>query len=139
MNNETHHAPKPGPNDRKGANAAELKADIDSGRTGDKVDVFDPGLSMLGTDDEAGGYPMRPEDIALAREQERREPKSFAPSARAAAGAGASSEATATAFPGEVISEDTLHEASEKRFSPSVALVVIGGAAAVAAIFALMA
>ncbi len=138
MNHETHPAPQPGPNDRKGANAAELKADINSGRTGDKVDVFDPGLSMLGTDDEAGGYPMRPEDIALAREQERREPKSFAPAAPATAGAGAPEQRTATSFPGEVISEDTLHESSEKRFSPAVAIAVLGGAAAVAAIFALM-
>lgn len=138
MNNETHAAPQPGPNDRRGANAAELKADINAGRTGDKVDVFDPGLSMLGTDDEAGGYPMTPEDIALAREQERREPKSFAPAAAAGAGAGAPEQRTATAFPGEVISEDTLHDASEKRFSPSVAIAVVGGAAAVAAIFALM-
>lgn len=139
MNRETQPAPQPGDNDRPRANAAELKADINSGKTGDKVDVFDPGLSMLGTDDEAGGYPMRPEDIALARAQERREPKSFAPAADAHAGAGAPERATATSFPGEVISEDTLHEASEKRFSPAVALAVVGGAAAVAAIFALMA
>ena len=33
---------------------AMLKADIDSGSTGDKVAHYDPGLSQLGTDDEAG-------------------------------------------------------------------------------------
>lgn len=138
MNNETHPAPQPGPNDRKGANVAELKADIDSGRTGDKVDVFDPGLSMLGTDDEAGGYPMTPEDIALARAQERREPKSFAPAVDSRAGAGAPQQATATSLPNAALSEDALHEGSENRFSPAVAVAVLGGAAAVAAIFALM-
>jgi hypothetical protein len=46
---------------------AQLKAEIDSGRTGDKVEVFDPGLSPLGTDDEAAGRPAGPERIALAR------------------------------------------------------------------------
>lgn len=46
---------------------AQLKADIDSGRTGDKVEGFDPGLSPLGTDDEAAGRPPEPERIALAR------------------------------------------------------------------------
>jgi hypothetical protein len=46
---------------------AQLKADIDSGRTGDKVEGFDPGLSPIGTDDEAAGRPPEPERIALAR------------------------------------------------------------------------
>jgi hypothetical protein len=50
--------------------AAMLKADIDSGRTGDKVGVLDPGLSSLGTDDEAAGRPPSPFRIALARYQE---------------------------------------------------------------------
>jgi hypothetical protein len=49
---------------------AMLKADIDSGRTGDKVGVLDPGLSSLGTDDEAAGRPPSPFRIALARSQE---------------------------------------------------------------------
>jgi hypothetical protein len=47
-----------------------LKADIESGRTGDKVGVLDPGLSSLGTDDEAAGRPPSPFHIALARYQE---------------------------------------------------------------------
>ena len=38
---------------------AMLKADIDSGRTGDKIGELDPGLSSLGTDDEAAGRPPR--------------------------------------------------------------------------------
>jgi hypothetical protein len=50
--------------------SAQLKADIDSGRTGDKVGVFDPGLATLGTDDEAAGRPPSPEAIAAARRQE---------------------------------------------------------------------
>jgi hypothetical protein len=48
-------------------NAAMLKADIDSGRTGDKTGVFDPGLSPLGTDDEAAGHPPSALRVALAR------------------------------------------------------------------------
>src|SRR4051812_48359487 len=47
--------------------SAMLKGDIDSGRTGDKVGVLDPGLSSLGTDDEAAGRPPSPVQVALAR------------------------------------------------------------------------
>jgi hypothetical protein len=50
--------------------SAMLKGDIDSGRTGDKMPVFDPGLSPLGTDDEAAGTPPSPYRIALARYHE---------------------------------------------------------------------
>lgn len=49
---------------------AQLKADIDSGATGDKTEVFDPGLSPLGTDDEAAGNPPGPHRINLARHME---------------------------------------------------------------------
>ena len=50
---------------------AQLKADIDSGATGDKNEVFDPALSPLGTDDEAAGTPPSRQSIQLARYQER--------------------------------------------------------------------
>jgi hypothetical protein len=56
---------------RAGATAAQLKADIDSGLTGDKVGGFDPSAAPLGTDDEAGGTPHDPELIARMRAQER--------------------------------------------------------------------
>ena len=51
-------------------NAAMLKGDIDAGRTGDKNEVFDPGLAPLGTDEEAAGTPPTPGEVALARRQE---------------------------------------------------------------------
>ena len=57
--------------DAKTATVSQLKADIDSGRTGDKVGNADPGLSPLGTDDEAGGRPNKPEVVAQARREER--------------------------------------------------------------------
>ena len=47
-----------------------LRADIDSGRTGDKVAARDPAAAPLGTDDEAAGTPPKPEDIAQARSRE---------------------------------------------------------------------
>ena len=51
----------------------QLKADIDAGKTGDKVaEGFDLGLSTLGTDDEAAGSPNTPEQVALARALEKR-------------------------------------------------------------------
>jgi hypothetical protein len=49
---------------------ATLKADIDSGSTGDKNPVFDPGVSQLGTDDEAAGRPPSTFRVALARRLE---------------------------------------------------------------------
>jgi hypothetical protein len=38
-----------------------LRADISSGRTGEKVAFLDPAAAPLGTDDEAGGHPPTPE------------------------------------------------------------------------------
>ena len=55
------------PPDTSSPTTAQLKADIDSGRTGDKIAFFDPGLSPLGTDDEAAGTPAEPSRIRLAR------------------------------------------------------------------------
>ena len=52
--------------------AAMLKADIDSGATGDKVEGFDPGMAMLGTCEEAGGNSLTPAQLALARREERK-------------------------------------------------------------------
>ncbi|HYZ60860.1 MAG TPA: hypothetical protein VE650_00265 [Acetobacteraceae bacterium] len=50
-----------------------LKADIDTGKTGDKIyEGFDPALAPLGTDDEAAGTPPTPEEVRLARALERR-------------------------------------------------------------------
>jgi hypothetical protein len=58
------------PPDSNNPTTAMLKADIDSGRTGDKNGVLDPGLSPLGTDDEAAGTTPSPARIALARHSE---------------------------------------------------------------------
>ena len=44
----------------------QLRADIDSGRTGDKVSAPDPAMAPLGTDDEAAGTPPSPAAIAFA-------------------------------------------------------------------------
>ena len=43
--------------------AQHLRADIDSGRTGDKIPVRDPAAAPLGTDDEAAGT-RPPESVA---------------------------------------------------------------------------
>ena len=56
---------------RSGATTAQLKSDIDSGRTADKVAYGDPGLSPLGTDDEAAGTPASGRTVAATRERER--------------------------------------------------------------------
>jgi hypothetical protein len=50
--------------------SAQLKGDIESGRTGDKNPVRDPALAPLGTDDEAAGHPPSPDRTALARHYE---------------------------------------------------------------------
>ena len=49
-----------------------LKDDIDSGRTGSKTAVADPGAASLGTCEEAGGAPLTPEQVAIARKEERK-------------------------------------------------------------------
>jgi hypothetical protein len=48
----------------------QLRADIDSGRTGSKISKGDPAASPLGTDDEAAGTPAGPEAVAMARAAE---------------------------------------------------------------------
>jgi hypothetical protein len=45
-------------------NASELRAAIDSGQTKDKVAWPDPAAAPLGTDDEAGGTPVRAGPVA---------------------------------------------------------------------------
>jgi hypothetical protein len=72
METPTDEAPIP----QSGATAAQLKGDIDAGRTGDKVAGFDPGAAPLGTDEEAGGAPHDPHLIAQVRSQERTGPSS---------------------------------------------------------------
>ncbi|MBA1155606.1 hypothetical protein H0S73_05575 [Microvirga sp. Marseille-Q2068] len=76
---DNHHAdipptrtaePMDAPPLTEGSTTAQLKGDIDSGRTGDKTQVFDPGLSPLGTDDEAAGTPPTPAQVDQARHQE---------------------------------------------------------------------
>ena len=62
--------PRPAPAGAAAPNAAMLKGDIDTGRTGDKNEVFDPGLSPLGTDDEAAGTPPSGARVHQARTQE---------------------------------------------------------------------
>ena len=56
--------------DQGGSTLAQLKDDIDKGKTGQRARTGDPGLSMLGTDDEAGGHPNSPELIDQMRKLE---------------------------------------------------------------------
>jgi hypothetical protein len=54
----------------RGATAAQLRADIDSGRTGDKVDWPDPSVAPLLTDDEAAGTSPSALAIQAVRDDE---------------------------------------------------------------------
>jgi hypothetical protein len=63
---------------QEGATSAQLKHDIDSGRTGDKVGGFDPAAAPLGTDEEAGGAPLSPQSLQHARAMERNAGRSTA-------------------------------------------------------------
>jgi hypothetical protein len=62
------NGPMPDPG---GSTLAQLKDDIDKGATGQRARTGDPGLSMLGTDDEAGGHPNSPELIDQMRQLDR--------------------------------------------------------------------
>ncbi len=52
----------------------QLRDDIDSGRTGDKVAAADPAAAPLGTDAEAGGTTPTAQERALAAKQPRLSP-----------------------------------------------------------------
>jgi hypothetical protein len=52
------------------ATTDQLRNDIDSGRTNDKVAARDPAAAPLGADDEAAGTPPSQEAIAMARSHE---------------------------------------------------------------------
>jgi hypothetical protein len=56
--------------DTRPPTTAKLKADIDAGRTGDKVPAGDPALAPLGTDDEAAGNPPAAKERAMAAAHE---------------------------------------------------------------------
>jgi hypothetical protein len=60
--------PSDAPPDSDNPTTAMLKADIDSGRTGDKNGDLDPGLSPLGTDDEALERRQAPPGLPLPGE-----------------------------------------------------------------------
>lgn len=47
-----------------------LRADIDQGRTEEKISVSDPAASPLGTDDEAAGTPAKKADATAVRHDE---------------------------------------------------------------------
>jgi hypothetical protein len=68
---ELEPRPRTPPDRGPGATVAQLRQDIDSGATGDKVPVLDPAASPLGTDAEAAGVPPSPEMAAAARQAER--------------------------------------------------------------------
>lgn len=50
--------------------ADQLRADIDAGRTGDKVAGSDPAAAPLGADAEAGGNPPSAQEVSHARAEE---------------------------------------------------------------------
>ena len=51
-------------------NVDQLRAEIDSGRSGDKIAASDPAAAPLGTDDEAGGAPPSRNQVAMVHRQE---------------------------------------------------------------------
>jgi hypothetical protein len=64
------HRQAAGPASDGQPNAAQLRGDIDSGRTHDKVAHPDPAAAPLGTDAEASGSPPTGEQVATARRHE---------------------------------------------------------------------
>ena len=68
---EPRPRPAPPPDHVRGATVAQLRQDITSGATGDKVPVLDPAASPLGTDAAAAGTPPSPELVAVVRRTER--------------------------------------------------------------------
>ncbi len=73
---ELEPRPRTPPDRGPGATVMQLKQDIDSGATGDKMPVLDPSSTPLGTDAEAAGFPPSPEMVAALRKAERAERRS---------------------------------------------------------------
>ncbi len=73
---EIEPRPKPTPLRDDGATSSELRHDIDSGATGDKLPMLDPAAAPLGSDAEASGVPPAPKEVAVARRMERKGPRS---------------------------------------------------------------
>ena len=71
---ELEPRPRPPRDDGPRATVAQLRQDIDSGATGDKVPVIDPASAPIGTDSEAAGAPPSPELVAATRRLERTDP-----------------------------------------------------------------
>jgi hypothetical protein len=61
-------------NKNPGSTPAQLREDIQLGRTGDKVKARDPAVAPLGTDEEAAGTPVPPSAAQHARDTERKSP-----------------------------------------------------------------
>ena len=86
---EIEPRPQPSSMSGSGGTVAQLRQDIDSGATGEKVAMLDPALSPLGTDDEAAGTPPTPEMVQAVRWAERMaNPPSGDPGKRYGAGLG---------------------------------------------------
>ncbi|MBX6374593.1 MAG: hypothetical protein IRZ13_10215 [Acetobacteraceae bacterium] len=71
---EPRPRPPPSPDHSRTSTTAQLRQDIDSGATGDKVPALDPAASPVGTDDEAAGAPQDPKAVAAERRAERERP-----------------------------------------------------------------
>jgi hypothetical protein len=55
---------------RRDPTVSQLHHDIQRGRTGSKVNVYDPAAAPLGTDEEAAGTPVKQVEVDVARREE---------------------------------------------------------------------
>lgn len=70
----TGFSPQPSSRRTSSPTVEQLRAAIDSGRTGDKIPVADPAAAPLGADEEAAGTPLSAERVAAAHASEVRRP-----------------------------------------------------------------
>lgn len=68
---ELEPRPLPAPPPDGQSTSAQLRRDVESGATGDKVPVLDPAAAPLGTDDEAAGAHTSPAVVDAVRRAER--------------------------------------------------------------------
>lgn len=86
---ELEPRPQPAPPPDGHSTSAQLRRDIESGATGDKVPVLDPAAAPLGTDDEAAGAQSSPAVVdAVRREERAARPANTNPGSSVAPGAG---------------------------------------------------
>jgi hypothetical protein len=125
MNREIHKPESETRDRRDGGSPTTVKEEIWESKSyaQGQERIFDPGASPLGTDDEAGGAPNTEAQVSTAMAQET---------------AGMSATANAVVPPVTAANQAALDRGERQRFSPAVAIGLVGGIGLLTVVFAFL-